>query len=260
MAYYYEWRPYVSAAERRHNAARHVAKLKKKGRAVAPVVIEGRTIAHTFWGKAWCDNLERYSDYANRMPRGRSYVRNGSVVDLLIAPGKVTALVSGTEMYEIDISIKSLDRARWKAIIKECTGQIGSLVELLQGRFSQSVMEVLARKDRGLFPAPKEISLDCSCPDWAGMCKHLAAVLYGVGARLDAQPEIFFTLRQVDQTELITKAGAEALAGKAAKKGKKVIERTKLSSIFGIDLDEGDKAPRARTAAPRRAIRRRRSR
>src|SRR5439155_25088014 len=158
------WRPYVSVAERRRQAEREMAKLRKKGYAVSPVVIEGRTIVKTFWGKAWCDNLERYSDYASRMPRGRTYVRNGSVVDLQIEAGKVTALVSGSELYRIEIEIDPLDQKRWRALVRECAGQIGSMIELLQGRFSLEVMQILARPKTGLFPSPRQIRLSCSCP------------------------------------------------------------------------------------------------
>src|SRR5437763_1482767 len=124
MAMYYEWRPYVPVAERRKQAVRHAKKLAKKGRAVRPVEPEGRTIASSFWGKAWCDNLESYSDYANRMPRGRTYVRNGSVVDLQIAAGRVTAIVGGSDVYEIEIEMDPLDKKVWKSLVRECAGQI----------------------------------------------------------------------------------------------------------------------------------------
>jgi len=235
--FYGEFRPYVSAAERRKRAARHAAKLAKAGRAIKAIRIEGRTIAHSFWGKAWCDNLESYSDYANRMPRGRTYVRNGSIVDLQIAPGRVTAIVSGSEIYEIEIGIDRLDRRVWKALVRECTGRIGSMVELLQGRFSDEVMQILARPKTGLFPSPKQIRLSCSCPDWAEMCKHVAAALYGVGARLDAEPEIFFTLRQVDQTELVSEASTAKQLRKRKATGKRTVAAVDLESVFGIELD-----------------------
>src|SRR6184192_2055898 len=175
---YYDWKPYVPVVRRRQQAAQKIAKFKKQGHPIEPVVIEGRTIARSFWGKAWCDNLERYSDYASRMPRGRTYVRNGSVVDLQIEAGKVTALVSGSELYRIDVEIDPLDTKRWRALVRECAGQIGSMIELLQGRFSREVMQILARPKTGLFPSPKQIRLSCSCPDWASMCKHVAAALY----------------------------------------------------------------------------------
>jgi uncharacterized Zn finger protein len=235
--FYGDFRPYVSVAERRKRAARHARKLAKDGRAVRAVRIEGRTIAHSFWGKAWSDNLESYSDYANRMPRGRTYVRNGSIVDLQIAPGRVTAIVSGSEIYEIEIGIDRLDRRVWKALVRECTGRIGSMVELLQGRFSDEVMQILARPKTGLFPSPKQIRLSCSCPDWADMCKHVAAALYGVGARLDAEPEIFFTLRQVDQTELVSEAATANQLRKRKAIGKRTVAAADLESVFGIELD-----------------------
>ena len=201
------WRPYVSVAERRLRAKREMDELTKKGHPVSPVVIEGRTIAKTFWGKAWCDNLERYSDYENRLPRGRTYVRNGSVIDLQIAPGEVKALVSGSDIYKVTVIVAPVSKARWKSICTDCAGAIDSLVELLQGRFSKGVMERVCQQRSGLFPSPNEIKLSCSCPDWADMCKHVAAVLYGIGARLDQQPELLFRLHKVDEKELIAKAG-----------------------------------------------------
>ncbi len=204
---FYGWKPYVSVAERRRQAMREIDKRRKKGHAVSPVIVDGRTIVKTFWGKSWCENLERYSDYANRLPRGRTYVRNGSVVDLQIKPGSIQALVSGSELYEITLKIAPVGKQRWKSICEDCAGAIDSLVELLQGRFSKGVMERICRQSEGLFPSPAEIKLSCSCPDWAGMCKHVAAVLYGVGARFDHQPELLFRLREVDEKELIVNAG-----------------------------------------------------
>src|SRR5215204_4557366 len=152
---WYEFRPYVPVAQRKAQAAREVANRRKKGETITPVVIEGKKIVTTFWGKAWCDNLESYSDFANRMPRGRTYVRNGSVCDLQVAAGRVEALVCGSELYRIAIKIKPLPRATWDDVKARCAGQIGSLVELLQGRLSKGVMEVVTGRDGGLFPKPR---------------------------------------------------------------------------------------------------------
>ncbi len=208
-----------------------------------PVVIAGRKIARSFWGKAWCDNLERYSDYSNRLPRGRTYARNGSVIDLRIGGGNVDALVSGSEIYTVAVKIRSLAAARWRTLVAECSGRIGSLLDLLQGRFSDAVMQVLARAEAGLFPAPREIEFTCSCPDYASMCKHVAAVLYGVGARFDAEPELFFTLRQVDSKDLIAAAaGAEGFAGAAPSRVGNALEDADLGGIFGIELEVGEAA------------------
>jgi uncharacterized Zn finger protein len=248
---YWGWKPYVSAAERRMQALREMAKLKKQGRTVSPVIIEGRTIVTTFWGKAWCDNLERYSDFENRLPRGRTYVRNGSVIDLQIGPGEIKALVSGSEIYKVTVKIAPVTKVRWRSICTDCAGAIDSLIELLQGRFSKGVMERVCRQKTGLFPAPHEIKLKCSCPDWADMCKHVAAVLYGIGARLDQQPDLLFRLHQVDEKELIAGAGSAPL-GKTAPASKKVLGGEDLSALFGLDIDQGTGSGAA-AAKPRRA-------
>jgi uncharacterized Zn finger protein len=240
---YRGWNPYVRVAARRQQAAHRLAKLRKKGHEVSPVLIEGPRIATTFWGKAWCENLERYSDYANRLPRGRTYVRNGSVIDLQIASGMVTALVSGSEIYDVRINVAAVPRARWRAICRDCTGAIDSLVELLQGRLSSGVMARLCEPKTGLFPAPKAISFRCSCPDWARMCKHVAAVLYGVGARLDEHPDLLFRLRRVDQEDLIAKADTGLRPAQREPVGAKVLDSGDLSQIFGIEIAQPEPAP-----------------
>jgi uncharacterized Zn finger protein len=249
---YYDWNPYVSVAARRRQAEREVAKLAKKGQRTSPVVIDGRKIATTFWGKAWCDNLERYSDYANRLPRGRTYVRNGSVVDLQIAPGAVIAMVSGSDLYQIEVKVAAVPKARWTAVCRDCAGAIDSLVELLQGRFSQGVMTRICHEKTGLFPSPAEIAFTCSCPDWASMCKHVAAVLYGIGARLDEKPDLLFALRKVDHQDLIARAGKGlAHTGKGPKAGK-VLDGGDLSEMFGIEIAQ---APKGKVAASRKKSR-----
>jgi len=232
----YGWGRYVPVAERRAKAAREMTKLAKKGHPVSPVVIDGPRIARTFWGKAWCDNLERYSDYSNRLPRGRTYVRNGSVVDLQVQPGTVTAVVSGSELYRVAVTIAAVPKTRWKALCKDCGGAVDSLVELLQGRFSKAVMERICRQGTGLFPAPAEIHLSCSCPDSATMCKHVAAALYGIGARLDERPELLFRLRAVDEGDLIASAGTGLAIGRQAPVRGKVLDDGDLSAIFGVEM------------------------
>jgi uncharacterized Zn finger protein len=237
MGWYYDYKPYVSVAERRQKAQREMEKRRKQGHAVSPVAIAGRTIAQTFWGKAWCENLESYSDYANRLPRGRTYVRNGSVVHLEIQAGKISALVSGSELYTVEITITALSDPHWNCLKGQCSGQIGSLVELLQGRLSKSVMDLVTQHDKGLFPKPAEIKMKCSCPDWAGMCKHVAAVMYGIGARLDEKPELLFVLRKVDHLELIAGAVDGAPVAKLGKsRGKKTIAAGDLADVFGIEM------------------------
>ena len=247
---YFLRRPYVPVAVRRQRAGRTLAKLVK-GRPVFPVSIEGRAIARSFWGKSWCSNLERYSDFANRLPRGRTYVRNGSVVDLQIATSRVSALVSGSRLYTVTITIAPVMAARWMAICRDCAGSIDSLVELLQGRLSKGVMDRVCREGDGLFPAPGEIKLSCSCPDWAGMCKHVAAALYGVGARLDEQPALLFELRGVDQNELIARAGEGVALGKRAPAPPMVLDEGDVAALFGLEMAEAAPSVAVSTERPR---------
>jgi uncharacterized Zn finger protein len=257
---YYGYKPYVPVAQRRAQAAQEAARRARKGEKLSPVKIEGRTIASTFWGKAWCTNLESYSDFANRLPRGRTYVRNGSVIDLKIEKGRINALVYGSELYKIQIDIEPLPKARWQALKNQCAGQIASLVELLQGRLSRGVMERVTDRKDGLFPAPAEIEMECSCPDYAGMCKHVAAVMYGIGSRLDSSPELLFLLRGVDHLELIEQAIPAAPSN--AGSGSPAIASEDLGDIFGIEVDAGpdpihrpsaaEKTPRKK--APRAAV------
>lgn len=251
---YGQWKPYVPVAKRRAQAAKAAAKAQKAGQAMQPVVIEGRTIAKTFWGKAWCDNLEAYSDFENRLPRGRTYARNGSVIDLQIEPGKVRALVMGSSLYKIDISISAVPDAHWQSLAKECTGSIASLVELLQGKLSKAVMERICQPQTGLFPTPKDIQLDCSCPDWATLCKHVAAVLYGVGARLDAQPELLFTLRQVDAKDLVTQAAELPVKTRKAPAKSKVLDASQLADVFGIEMDVAEALPKTPPETKKKAV------
>ena len=218
--------------------------LKAEGLELSPVEpVRGHRIATTFWGQAWCRNLTRYSDYENRMPRGRSYVRHGSVVHLEVEPGEIHALVSGSDLYRVTIRIEPLARKQWDAILGQCAGEIEDLVHLLRGEPPKRVMEIVTRPGDGLFPTPKEIELDCSCPDWADMCKHAAAVLYGVGVRLDHDPEQLFRLRSVDPNDLVS-----AVPDAAEPDEDDALAGEDLSALFGIRL-EGEDSP-ATSGAP----------
>ncbi|MDR1384877.1 MAG: hypothetical protein LBJ67_13675 [Planctomycetaceae bacterium] len=227
---YFEWRPYVSVAQKKANARQFVQ--QQLGEKANPIIIEGKKITSTFWGNAWCENLESYSDFANRMPRGRTYVRNGSIVHLEIDKGVIRSYVAGSEVYEVQVEINPLESKAWQRIKEKCTGQIASVVELLQGKLSQNVLAIVTDKNDGLFPAPNEIALHCSCPDWADMCKHVAATLYGVGSLLDKNPDLFFKLRGVDHLELID-ASIVIPSGKA---DAKTLDAENLEDIFGVEL------------------------
>ena len=219
-------------------AARAVERLTREGADLQPVHLEGRLIARTFWGKAWCANLESYSDYANRLPRGRSYLRDGAVCHLEIGRGRIRARVCGTRLYDVAINVRPLAARVWKQVKQRSTGRIHSLPELLSGRLTEQVLAVVTDRSGGLFPAPADIELRCTCPDWAFMCKHIAAVLYGVGARLDQQPELLFLLRGVDHTELLA-AGAEAAVQAVLRGGQRPrIAEADVAEIFGLELEE----------------------
>jgi uncharacterized Zn finger protein len=247
---YYGWAPRKTAAQRRADAARVIKDAARRGQAMSPVVVAGRKIAQTFWGKAWCDNLERYRDFAYRLERGRSYLRSGSVIDLRIQAGKIVAKVSGSSLYDIAIEIDAVKRDAWRAIQRDCAGGIGSRLDLLSGRLSEPVMVRLCADRTGLFPPPSAIRFTCSCPDYAIMCKHVAAAMYGVGARLDHAPDLLFTLRQVSLDELLASAVSELPATPSAAR---VLAADGLAALFGIELADapapaGGKRGQARAA------------
>ncbi len=243
------WYPkYTPVGVRRARAAVEMHELRERGVTVQPVEVRDRNIARSFWGRRWCEHLESFSDYANRLAGGRTYVLNGSVCHLAVEPGRIEAMVAGRELYRVVVRIRQLERPAWKAI-EARAGQIGSVRELLQGRLSDRVMDIVAHRDTGLFPQPGEIELACDCPDRATMCKHAAAVLYGVGSRLDDSPELLFRLRGVDEAELI--AADAALPRGAA--GADTRADGDLGDVFDVALDPTAKAPapHARKPGPR---------
>lgn len=253
------WFEYVPVHERIAAARKRAAKRAKwADRQPEPVVVTGRDISKTFWGKSWCRNPESYSDFASRLPRGRTYARNGSVVDLLVARGRVEAIVAGSMVYDVAIAIAPLAPAKWKAIKTECATSIGSLVDLLTGRLDDDVMRRLVKPGEGMFPSPREVTVKCSCPDGARLCKHLAAVLYGVGHRLDTQPELLFLLRGVEQSELVAAATKESVSRAVRSDDVHALAADELAEIFGIDIGgttaqpPAPKTPRSR-GSPARA-------
>ncbi len=232
------WGKYVPVTVRQNRAKRKINKLKKMGHHIEPIEINGRQIAKEFWGRRWCDHLDTFADYSNRLPRGKTYVRNGSICHLEIQKGRCEALVNGSRLYRVAVEIKPLKKSIWEELKKSCQGKIGSILELLQGRLSKHVMEMVVDPYGGLFPKENEITFDCSCPDWAGMCKHVVAVCYGIGSRLDQRPELLFQLRHVDPTELIS----TELAFESSQ-NKDQLQSDDLGALFGIDLEDSITAP-----------------
>ena len=232
--------PYVSVAEKKARNEKMYAALVRKNPDLKPVFLNGSAIAHTFWGKAWCRNVESYQDYSNRLPRGRSYVRNNAVLDLRITRGQVYALVAGSSSkpYSVSVRIAELPEEKWAALKAECTGRISSLISLVQGKLPGEILEKFCHRDTGLFPAPAEIHTSCSCPDSAGLCKHLAAVFYAIGSRLDEMPELFFTLRGIDPSGLIGSGLVDSLTSGANPE----IASENIDNIFGIEFDDPDES------------------
>ncbi|MFH1153838.1 MAG: hypothetical protein V1793_08480 [Pseudomonadota bacterium] len=241
---YYGYPRYVSVAEKRAKAEKKLKQLMKKNPGLAPVIPRGNSLAESWWGKAWNKNLEDYADYSNRIGRGRSYVKHGAVLDLKIEPGTITSLVQGSAArpYQVEISIKPVKKSVWDTIIEDCRGAIDSLEALLDGTLPKAMETVLTRRGNGIFPSPQEIRFDCSCPDWASMCKHVAATLYGVGARLDSDPSLFFLLRKVNMDDLVSsvvRTEADGLLKKAgSRKSARIIRDADLSSEFGIEFED----------------------
>ncbi|MES2598375.1 MAG: SWIM zinc finger family protein [Verrucomicrobiota bacterium] len=234
------WWQYEDAQERKAKIQKQIAKRQKRGERFEVLAAPAgrQKLCTTFWGQSWSLNLESYQDYETRLPRGRSYLRQGNVYNLEIEPQAIRAVVAGSELYETSVSIQPLPKKRWQEIVEASAGEVGSMLDLLAGRLGDGLMRVLTDTERGLFPKPKEIRFDCSCPDHADMCKHVAAVLYGVGVLLDTKPELLFTLRGVDQAELLSHASSTTITDLSATLGD--LEGTDLSALFGIDLGSLD--------------------
>lgn len=235
---YYGYPRYVPVAERRKKAERAAAKAQKWGTDMSSVAAFRGAIAKTVWGKAWCANLELYGDFANRLPRGRTYVRSGAVVDLNVSAGEVTAQVMGSRLYSVEVRVATVPPPLWRSMSADCAGSISSLVELLQGKLSSAVMTRMCRPQDGLFPAPRELRFNCSCPDGANVCKHVAATLYGIGVRLDHRPELLFTLRGVDASELVAQAAAGLTRSNQKSSTQRVLDDVSIFDVFELEMAE----------------------
>ena len=259
------WWSYDDAKEQKAKLQRELERRIKRGEKIIKVEApQGRKLAQKFWGQSWQTHLEGYADYETRLPRGRSYLRQGNVYNLEIEEALVTAEVAGSAMYDVRIDFDKLHPTTWKGIKTASSGQVGSLLDLLAGKVGEGVLAVITDRDNGLFPKPKEIHINCSCPDYADLCKHAAAVLYAIGLRFDAEPELFFKLRGVDYRELVDQAAA-AVAAEPTASDAVVIAGDDLASVFGIEFDtelspeaeaalampaEKPKAAKAKKAAP----------
>lgn len=222
----------------KQNSTNTIRRSAQKGKMLAPVVIEGRKIAKSWWGEAWCNNLERYADYASRLERGKRYVRSGTVLDLQIRKGRVSAKVQGSRKlpYKVEIRISPISEEHCQQLLSGCQERIETMDDLINGKFPDELKDTFLQEG-GLFPTSKEISFSCSCPDWALMCKHVAAVLYGIGARFDENPLMFFELRGIDVNKFIDIAVAnriEQMLANAEKPSSRILEDADCISLFGL--------------------------
>lgn len=233
----YGYPEYVPVAVRRIQGIAKAQKKIGKGKTLQPVKIVGTKIATTFWGKGWCKHFETYSDFSNRLPRGRTYARNGSVAHLEITPGQISAFVCGSDLYKIEIKITPLTKTVWQQLCENCTTSVTSVIDLMRGQLPDDVVTALTDPTSGMFPGNREIKLSCDCPDGARLCKHLAAVLYGVGNRLDQSPELLFVLRGVSQADLVGASLAKSVDDlTSSSDGSSNLADADLSNLFGIDL------------------------
>lgn len=226
-----------SVAELRQMAKDSLAKNKDYD----PVIFEGNSrskICKSWWGDAWCRNLDRYADWDNRIDRGRSYLRNGTVIDLKMNGGEIYAKVQGSREtpYTVKITIDPINEKKSRKIEKQAAGKIQNIEALLTGTFPESLKEDFFQEGM-LFPSLKEIHFNCSCPDWASLCKHVAATLFGVGVRLDTDPKIFFQMRGINIEDFVEKAISgklEKMLKNADKITPRIIKDSEIMNLFGV--------------------------
>ena len=226
---------YTTVASLKARAARATKTLKD----AEPVIPHPHTrkMCLTWWGQEWCNNLESYADYRSRLERGRRYVRSNTVVDLKIFANQVKAKVQGTDLYEVTVDFAKPKPADIEKIKKLTGNRIANVEMLLKGNFPDELKELFTQNKPGLFPTPEEIKFDCDCLDWADMCKHVAAVMYGIGIRIDADPLQFFKLRGIDIDEFLTQVVDDKVANMLKNidvKSDRIMKDANVATIFGI--------------------------
>lgn len=228
-----------SAAELRRKAEQSKKRSADSKKALEPVLIDGRQIAKTWWGEAWCTNLENYADYRNRIGRGKRHVRADTVIDMKMKGGTIKARVQGSRRtpYRVEIEIDPMPEARYKAVLKSLDSRIENLEALVNGDFPMAMKSLFTDLKSGLFPNPREIHFTCSCPGWASMCKHVAAVLYGIGNRLDHDPLLFFAMRGIDVSDFIQRSVKDKLSSmlkNADTHSHRIIDDQSVEELFGV--------------------------
>lgn len=235
---------YISISDQKAMALKSKKRLEKNlNRSLEPIILASTKLATSWWGKMWNTNLERYAEYSNRIGRGKTYVKNELVIDLQIEESKVFAYVQGKrrDPYQIAIYIDPTKPGLIEQIKEKCQGKLDTVEELLEGKFSKEISSIFMIQGAGLFPEPKEIKFRCSCPDYTSCCKHVSAVLYGIGSKLDVNPLLFFTLRGINLDDFLKDviiSKTENILDKGIKcKSKRIIDNANIEDLFDIDLD-----------------------
>lgn len=162
-------------------------------------------IGETWWAKRFLSILDSFG-WSKRLTRGRSYARSGQVIEYNIDYGVITSKVQGSRAkpYSINIKVKTLSMKQWSSIIKTMASQARFLAKLLSGEMPHDIEDLFKSTGVPLFPSSeKDFHAECSCPDWANPCKHIAAVYYVVGEAFDRNPFLIFHLRGVKKDELL---------------------------------------------------------
>lgn len=168
-----------------------------------------QTYGNTWWGEQWLNALT-HIDYDNRLPRGRTYANKGAVKDLKLSGGALHAKVQGSRPrpYQVSIQVPSLTEKNVENLLDALVSDPGVIARLLNGELDPSVLTHAQYLGIAIFPSKwKDLAMQCSCPDWAVPCKHLAAAIYLMSREIDSNPFLVFSLRSVDLAQRLKVRG-----------------------------------------------------
>src|SRR6516225_9973543 len=191
----------------------------------------------SWWAKRWIAVLESF-DIGARLGRGRSYARNGQVLNIDIAKAEVTAKVQGSrpKPYDVTIQVKSLAEKEWAKVIEALSGQAIYAAKLLAGEMPQDIENVFQEVKLSLFPEKLgDLATECSCPDWSNPCKHIAAVYYLIGEEFDRDPYLLFRLRGLNREDLLRRLGKPEGKRKVQVECSDKIDQERLSEPLSND-------------------------
>jgi len=205
--------------------------------------LESTKMGATWWSKKWISLLDSFG-WSNRLARGRRYARSGQVVNVTINPGVITAKVQGTRSipYDVVISIPPFTTSQWTKIFKELDAQAIYTAKLLASEMPSDIEDVFTRAQVSLFPQSKrDLTTECSCPDSANPCKHIAAVYYVIGEEFDRDPFLIFHLRGRSKEQILEALRhqrQETIPGEIKKESTKKKKSTPTSKKQTIQYDD----------------------